>query len=93
MALRFGGIWKLGATAPQADRDALERIRQQTKSILGLDDDVTVSCNEIVCADAACPGTETVILVMRPGARTKAYKVPAAAAEVSEEALRLALQG
>jgi hypothetical protein len=93
VALRFGGIWKAGSTAPQADRAALDRIKAWAKAALGLDDAATVSCNEIVCADPACPGTETIILVMIPGQRTKAYKVQAAAADVTEEAVTLALRG
>jgi hypothetical protein len=93
MALRFGGIWKASTTAAQADKAALERIKLQTRAILALSDDATVSCNEIVCADPACPGSETIILVMIPGQRTKAYKVQAAATDVTEEALKAALAG
>lgn len=91
MALRFGGFWKMGATSASADPAALARIKQLTIAILGLGDDVTVSANEIICADPACPGAETVVLVMEPGRKTRAYKVTANAADVTEEALRQAL--
>ncbi len=64
-----------------------------TRAILSLDEDATVSANEILCADPACPGSETVILVMRPGQRTKAYKVTAEAKDVTEDMLRAALAG
>lgn len=85
------GLWKKDAVAKQADQAALARIKSDTRRLLALGDDATVSANEIVCADPACPGSETIILVMTPGVRTKAYKVQAAAADVTEEALRAAL--
>ena len=40
-----------------------------------------------VCADPACPGTETVILVMAPGQRTRAVKVAAPMATLTDEAI------
>jgi hypothetical protein len=85
------GLWKKGLGADKPDAAALARIKAQTREILGLDDDASISANEIVCADPACPGTETVILVMVPGRRTKAYKVDRPAAEVTTDALRAAL--
>lgn len=89
--MRFGGIWKASATAPRVSPEALGRIKDMTRAILALDEDATVSANEIICADPACPGSETVILVMRPGHRTKAYKVPGEAVAVTREALETAL--
>lgn len=89
--MRFGGFWKTSTTSAAADQAALARIKRLTAELLALGEEVTVSANEIVCADPACPGVETVILVMRPGERTRAYKVQAAAAEVSEAALKAAL--
>ncbi|MCX7323490.1 MAG: hypothetical protein NTZ14_03445 [Hyphomicrobiales bacterium] len=62
-----------------------------TRTALGLGDDVAISVNEIICADPACPGSETVILVMIPGRRTKAYKVQASMAEVDEGMVQAAL--
>jgi len=51
----------------------------------------TLSVSEISCADPSCPGTETVILVMRPGERTRAYKVAKAMDAVTEPELRAVL--
>ncbi|MFB9952201.1 hypothetical protein ACFFP0_25440 [Rhizobium puerariae] len=42
-------------------------IKQWTREILALPDDVVVSVNELACALPDCPPRETVILVMRPG--------------------------
>ncbi|HMO29001.1 hypothetical protein [Enterovirga sp.] len=47
--------------------------------------------SEIVCLDPACPGTETVMLVMAPGLKTRAAKLAKAAAEVTEPEVRAAL--
>ena len=35
-----------------------------------------ITVSEVQCGDVACPGNETVVLVMVPGRRTKAYRVP-----------------
>ena len=47
--------------------------------------------NEIVCADPACPGTETVILVMAPGRPARAVKVAKPMAAVTEADVASAL--
>ncbi len=77
----------------KGDPDAVLRIKAQIRESLGLDEGVVIAVNEILCADPSCPGTETVILVMNPGQKTKAYKVPAAMAEVTPDALSAALAG
>ena len=63
-----------------------------TRTVLCLTEDATVSANEILCADPSCPGQETVVLVMVPGQRTRAYKVQAAMDEVTEDGLREAIK-
>lgn len=37
-----------------------------------------MTVSEIVCADPACPGTETVVLIFAPGAKTRAVKIAGA---------------
>ena len=56
---------------------------------MGLGDAAVIAVNEILCADPACPGTETetVILVMNPGEKTKAFKAQMTMAELTREAL------
>jgi hypothetical protein len=89
--VKLGGFWKAGAFSAKPDAGSALRIKGWTRAALSLGEDATVSVNEIICADPACPGSETVILVMVPGLRTKAYKVQAAMAEVSEEMVGVAL--
>lgn len=82
--MRLGGIWKAGLGSAKINPEIAAQIKGWTRVALTLDNDATISVNEIICADPACPGSETVILVMVPGQRTKAYKVQAAMAEVDE---------
>jgi hypothetical protein len=83
--MKLGGIWKAGLGRARPDPDIAARIKGWTRARLCLGDDAAISVNEIICADPACPGSETVILVMVPGQRTKAYKVQAAMADVTDE--------
>ena len=46
--------------------------------------DATIAVNEIVCLDPGCPGTETVILIMHPGRKTRAAKIGKPVDEVTE---------
>ena len=88
--MRFGLFGKGGAD--KAARTAgTERVKADVRALLGLSEDSAVAVNEIVCADPACPGTETVVLVMTPGAKTRAFKLQMALAEVTAEALTQAL--
>jgi hypothetical protein len=91
--IRLGGLWKGGTDEAGRDPAVSARIKGWTRAALGLGDDATISVNEIVCADPACPGSETVILVMIPGRRTKAYKVQASMVEVSQSMVQAALAG
>jgi len=75
----------------QAEREKSAAIKDIVREIVGLGDDATLSVSEIQCGDASCPGTETVILIMRPGARTLAYKVLAPLLEIDRAAVEQAL--
>ncbi len=66
---------------------AAGRIKAETRELLGLPETAAIAVNEIICADPACPGTETVILVMNPGEKTRAFKAKMAMAELTREAL------
>jgi hypothetical protein len=86
-----------------ADRDESRRLKSIALALLETRGQVTttspadwsVSVNEIVCADPACPGSETVILVMAPGRRSVALKVqkPMADTTADDVAEVLARQG
>ena len=85
MAL-FGGPFR---KKPPRDAEALERVRGWSLSVLGGEADLTIS--EVECADPACPGLETFILVMRPGEATQAAKVRKPLAAITEADIREAL--
>ncbi|MCJ2036682.1 hypothetical protein [Methylobacterium sp. J-068] len=77
-------LFGLGRRQPPADQGARAAIVAWVRRVGGFDEAVIVKVSEIVCADPACPGTETVILVMVPGVPTRAVKVARAMAEVTE---------
>lgn len=87
--MRFGlfgrGKHEAGGT------DAAAEVKRQVRALLALPEHAVIAVNEILCADPACPGTETVILVMNPGEKTKAFKVQSALSELTPEALAQAL--
>jgi hypothetical protein len=84
--MRFGLFGKGRADKAQAAEQA-GRIKTQVREMLGLPEAAAIAVNEIICADPACPGTETVILVMNPGEKTRAFKLQMAMADVTPEAL------
>lgn len=92
--MRFGLFGKGGPDKAQALEQA-GRIKALMREMLGLPETAAIAVNEIICADPACPGSETVILVMSPGEKTKAFKLQMAMAEVTPEAVRemLAAEG
>ncbi len=72
-------LFKKFFTPKPRDAVAAARIKQWVRDILEADmekqEDIAVTVSEIDCNDAACPGTETVILIMRPYHTTKAIKI------------------
>ena len=87
------GLFARRAGIADPDREALVRVGDLARALLDLPDGAEVTASEIACLDPACPGTETVLLVMMPGSRTSAVKVAKAAADVTEQDLRSALVG
>ncbi len=77
----------LGGAKPR-DPVAAARIKNWVREIAeddpALREAVAVTVSEIICADPGCPGTETVILIMRPKAETRAAKVAKPMDEVTE---------
>lgn len=90
--MRFGLFGK-GAADKAVASEAATRIKVDVRDLLGLAEDAVIAVNEILCADPACPGTETVILVMNPGAKTRAFKLQSAMAEATRDMLAAALAG
>lgn len=64
------------------DPEAAKRIKAEVRAEFqrrGIDlEDGAVTVSEIVCNDPACPGFETVILVLRPRRPTRAIKLAGA---------------
>jgi hypothetical protein len=89
--MRFGLFGKGGADKAEASQ-AAARIKADIRDCLGLPEAAAIAVNEILCADPACPGTETVILVMNPGQKTRAYKAQMPMAELTREALSAVLR-
>lgn len=84
--MRFGLFGK-GNDRKAESAGHAARIKSETRELLGLPETAAIAVNEIICADPACPGTETVILVMNPGEKTRAFKAQVAMAELTREAL------
>jgi hypothetical protein len=82
------GLFRKASGEERRKADAVKAI---VRAQLALDDRVTISVSEIQCGDASCPGTETVILVMVPGQKTRAYRVHSPLGEVDDEAVALTL--
>ena len=76
---------------PRPESEAIARVKAWAVAILGGSADTTVAVNEIVCLDPGCPGTETVILMMQPGRKTRAAKVGKPMDEVTEDDVAEAL--
>ncbi len=76
-----------GAPAPRNPM-AADRIKGWVKEVVSDDaalrESTAITVSEIICTDPGCPGTETVILIMRPGFATKAAKVAKPMDEVTE---------
>jgi hypothetical protein len=77
---------------PTLDREAVDRVKDWARKSLNAQGETSFAVNEIACTDPACPGVETVILVMRPGQKTRAYKVQKSLASVTEPDIRHALE-
>ncbi|MEH3119416.1 MAG: hypothetical protein PGN25_18010 [Methylorubrum populi] len=70
--------------APKPDAAARRRVEAWARAAGGYGPDTAMTVSEIVCADPACPGTETVLLIFPPGAPTQAVKIAGALDALSE---------
>ena len=90
MAL-FGAFMRGSFGLPKPDRQAVERVKELARAALEPPPGTALAVNEIACNDPACPGIETIILVMEPGRKTRAVKVMKPLDEVTEPDIRAAL--
>ncbi|ACL56388.1 hypothetical protein [Methylobacterium nodulans] len=77
---------------PRPDAAARERVAAFARQAGGFGPEVALTVSEIVCPDPACPGTETVILILAPGARSRAVKVGRPVEAVTEADVAAVLQ-
>jgi hypothetical protein len=89
--LRFGAFIRGALGTPKADADAIRRVKDWARAALPASDETAFAVNEIACTDPACPGLETIILVMEPGAKTRACKIAKGLSDVSEQDVVAAL--
>lgn len=86
-------LFRFDRRGPSRDDGARTRVEAWIRATAHLPSDVVVKVNEIQCPDPACPGLETIILIMAPGHRTRAVKVPKPAPEVTQSDVAAALSG
>ncbi|HKH33569.1 MAG TPA: hypothetical protein VKA80_05295 [Beijerinckiaceae bacterium] len=87
--MRFG-LFRRTRSESKPEAEAIARVKAWV-AVAGLPADASLAVNEIVCTDPSCPGTETIVLVMRPGRKTEARKVSKPVEAVTEADLREAL--
>jgi hypothetical protein len=87
----FGAFLRGSFGLPKPDRQAIERVKDLARRSLQVPEETAFAVNEIVCNDPACPGIETVVLVMEPGRKTRALKVSKPLDKVTEQDIRDAL--
>ncbi|GAB6844102.1 hypothetical protein HNR00_001666 [Methylorubrum rhodinum] len=66
------------------DAPARRRVEAWARAAGGYGPDTAMTVSEIVCADPACPGFETVILILAPNRPTRAVKVAGAVDALDE---------
>lgn len=88
---RFGALFKSGERAEKPDRAAIAAVKTWARAALGLAEEASIVVNEIVCTDPGCPGVETVMLIMEPGRKTRALKIPLSLDGVTEQDVRTAV--
>jgi hypothetical protein len=64
---------------------AADRIRSWAYVFLCLGEADSLTISQIQCNDTICPGTETIILVLRKHSKTQAVKIKKPLVEVTEQ--------
>jgi hypothetical protein len=90
--MRFGAFLRKTLGRQVADGQAVRLIKSWAGTALASAADTVFAVNEIACTDPSCPGVETVILIMEPGQKTRACKIPKALDQVTEQDVRDALE-
>lgn len=74
-------------SAPKLDLAATRRVKDWTRELLALGEDVALTVKELRCTEPGCPDVETVIGALFGPGRQRRWKVPAPAASVTREQL------
>ncbi|MEN3931132.1 hypothetical protein WJT86_08685 [Microvirga sp. W0021] len=77
--------------AAKPDRETIQKIKQWAMLHPKCTPETSLAVNEIDCNDPACPGVETIILIMAKGKKTQACKIPKAMIDVQAEDVASAL--
>jgi hypothetical protein len=77
--------------SPTSRRANHAQLKRWTRQLLHLDDDATLTINELRCLEPGCPDLETVIGISTAPGQWRRLRVARAAAEVTEADLRLAV--
>jgi hypothetical protein len=72
--MAFVGLKALRARSAERAEIAA-RLKRDLIGALGLTEADALAVNEIACADPGCPDMETIVLVMRAGAPTRALRI------------------
>ena len=63
-------------------REAIDRIKQTTRTALNLAEDAAVSVSELACREPGCPDIETVIAILLAGQPPRVFRFHKAIIEV-----------
>lgn len=77
----------LFGSAPKPDLAATRRVKDWTRELLALGDDVTLTVSELRCTEPGCPDVETVIGALFGHGGQRRWKVLAPVAAVTREQL------
>lgn len=73
----------------QVDAGARGALKRRVAKAFFLRDEDTVTVSEIACMDRGCPDVEIVVLVMRQGEPTIAFKFPGPISRIEDRDLEL----
>ncbi len=74
---------------PTAHPETIQQLKIWVYEALAMSTDVPISISQLQCHEPGCPPIETVIAVMTQPSQT--YKIHAAAGDISQEQLMIAL--
>jgi hypothetical protein len=72
---------------------AIRALKATARTLFEAAGDDAVVVNELSCTEPGCPPVETVVALLRAGSEPRQVKVHKPAVEVTEDDLRVAIQG